>query len=89
MFLVLKQPEVSSFTEGVNLVACTFCRRSHMTCSNGSFTTIDSGLDNIARPCERCVKRGIPERCTDEPVAKIEGDQGEAKAKRKRKSTFL
>ncbi|CED83301.1 Zn(2)-C6 fungal-type DNA-binding domain [Phaffia rhodozyma] len=33
-------------------IACVFCKRSHMVCSN-------------ERPCERCVRRGIQHLCTD------------------------
>ena len=34
--------------------ACLYCRRSHLVCEE-------------ARPCSRCVKRGIGDRCTDSP----------------------
>ncbi|GMM28024.1 Rds2 protein [Martiniozyma asiatica (nom. inval.)] len=34
--------------------ACVYCRRSHMICDD-------------ARPCNRCVKRGIGHLCHDEP----------------------
>ncbi|KAH8833721.1 hypothetical protein DL96DRAFT_1666768 [Flagelloscypha sp. PMI_526] len=33
--------------------ACLYCRRSHMTCDD-------------SRPCARCVKRGIGDKCHDE-----------------------
>jgi len=32
--------------------ACLFCKRSHLSCDNG-------------RPCSRCIKRGISEKCRD------------------------
>ncbi|KAI7869007.1 hypothetical protein BDF14DRAFT_1723387 [Spinellus fusiger] len=35
--------------------ACVYCRRSHMTCDDGS------------RPCQRCIKRSIGHMCHDEP----------------------
>ncbi|RKP39237.1 hypothetical protein BJ085DRAFT_43575 [Dimargaris cristalligena] len=34
--------------------ACVYCRRSHMTCDEG-------------RPCQRCIKRNIGDKCHDEP----------------------
>ncbi|WPK22908.1 hypothetical protein PUMCH_000130 [Australozyma saopauloensis] len=36
--------------------ACVYCRRSHMICDD-------------ARPCLRCIKRGIGHLCHDEPTA--------------------
>ncbi|OBA21543.1 hypothetical protein METBIDRAFT_40871 [Metschnikowia bicuspidata var. bicuspidata NRRL YB-4993] len=37
--------------------ACVYCRRSHMICDS-------------ARPCLRCIKRGIGHLCHDEPASK-------------------
>ncbi|PWY98960.1 hypothetical protein BCV70DRAFT_121574 [Testicularia cyperi] len=55
--------------------ACIFCKRSHMPCEE-------------ARPCKRCVKRGIPELCRDaEPTTEsgsatggVGGKQGSSAA---------
>ncbi|KAM9933047.1 hypothetical protein OXX80_007328 [Metschnikowia pulcherrima] len=39
-------------------MACVYCRRSHMICDD-------------ARPCSRCIKRGIGHLCHDEPASKM------------------
>jgi hypothetical protein len=43
---------VGMCVDGV-LLACLYCRRSHMTCDSN-------------RPCARCVKRNIGHLCHDE-----------------------
>lgn len=59
--------------------ACAACQRAHLTCDDGKFNrhrTLDSRLTYItsllqhcfhwlARPCSRCVKKGIEDQCTD------------------------
>ncbi|KAL2049979.1 hypothetical protein ABVK25_009706 [Lepraria finkii] len=46
------------------MVACIYCRRSHMTC-------------DLDRPCARCVKRSIGHLCHDEPRESTRGSKSE------------
>lgn len=43
--------------------ACVYCRRSHLVCEE-------------KRPCHRCVKRGIADRCVDPPSEALSQDGG-------------
>lgn len=46
-------------------MACVYCRRSHMICDD-------------ARPCQRCIKRGIGHLCHDEPTPGRQRKKGES-----------
>jgi len=54
--------------------ACVFCKRSHMPCEE-------------ARPCQRCIKRGISHLCKDaEPVTSAASASTSSSSDRARKS---
>lgn len=50
-----QQPKRSKKRKKKVEMACVYCRRSHMICDD-------------ARPCLRCIKRGIGHLCHDEPT---------------------
>ncbi|KAI7819163.1 hypothetical protein BC939DRAFT_270412 [Gamsiella multidivaricata] len=53
-------PNTTEFYFLSELIACVYCRRSHMTCDDG-------------RPCQRCIKRNIGHMCHDEPKPSVAG----------------
>lgn len=61
---IKKRPKVAK--------ACVYCKRSHMTCDDGTLLFIVNFLCLLflERPCKRCVKRNIASLCrnADDPV---------------------
>ncbi|KAF8210550.1 hypothetical protein K438DRAFT_1753207 [Mycena galopus ATCC 62051] len=50
--------------------ACVHCQKAHLTCDDGTKFTAPSSHARVltlfrARPCQRCVKRGIADNCTE------------------------
>jgi hypothetical protein len=45
--------------------ACIHCHRSHISCEDGTIPVMLRPLTYLARPCSRCVHKGIPELCKD------------------------
>jgi hypothetical protein len=50
--------------------ACFHCQKSHLTCDDcasyiACFEIADRSKYSPARPCQRCVKRGIADSCTE------------------------
>lgn len=49
--------------------ACFHCQKAHLTCDDGACRSPAGGvypnLFEIARPCQRCTKRGMADQCTE------------------------
>lgn len=55
--------------------ACLHCQKAHLTCDDCTCLSPPPAVDalflsylylsNIARPCQRCIKRGLADKCTE------------------------
>ncbi len=48
--------------------ACFHCQKAHLTCDDCAFPILSFYIKlsaTLARPCQRCIKRGIANNCTE------------------------